>query len=82
MKVLCSLMVGLLVLGAASVATAQIAAGNIYGNVADEQGARLPGVTVTLSSKSIGSRDDSDRRGGPVPFLEYRQGHLCSYPQL
>ena len=74
MKVLRSLMVGLLVLGAASVATAQIATGNIYGNVSDEQGARLPGVTVTLSSKSIGSRATVSDEAGQFRFLNIDRG--------
>ena len=62
-------MVGLLVLGAASVASAQIAAGNIYGTVTDEQGGRLPGVTVSGVSKSIGSRTTVTDEAGQFRFL-------------
>ena len=36
----------------AASAAAQIATGNIYGTVADQQGAVLPGVTVSLVSTS------------------------------
>jgi hypothetical protein len=35
---------------------AQIASGNIYGTVSDEQGGVLPGVTVTLIATSIGGQ--------------------------
>jgi hypothetical protein len=41
-------------LGAVSGAGAQIATGNIYGTVADEQGGVLPGVDVSLAATSIG----------------------------
>jgi len=34
-------------------ASAQQVTGNIYGSVVDEQGGRLPGVTVTLVAPSI-----------------------------
>jgi hypothetical protein len=40
--------------GAVSGAGAQIATGNIYGTVADEQGGVLPGVDVSLVATSIG----------------------------
>ena len=43
-----------LLAGAASGAGAQIASGNIYGTVVDQQGGVLPGVDVTLLSTSIG----------------------------
>jgi hypothetical protein len=56
------------------VVTAQIATGNIYGNVVDEQGARLPGVTVTLSSKSIGSRATVTDDAGQFRFLNIDKG--------
>jgi hypothetical protein len=43
-----------LVVGAVTGARAQIATGNIYGTVVDEQGGVLPGVDVTLVATSIG----------------------------
>src|SRR5439155_16375265 len=46
------LLLGLLV----SAAGAQIAGGNIYGTVVDQQGAVLPGVDVTLASPTIGGQ--------------------------
>src|SRR3989454_1294998 len=53
MKRVLVLMCALLV-SAASIAGAQIASGNIYGTVVDEQGGVLPGADVTLLSTSIG----------------------------
>ncbi len=53
MKRVLVLMCALLV-GAASGAGAQIASGNIYGTVVDDQGGVLPGADVTLLSTSIG----------------------------
>jgi hypothetical protein len=53
MKRVLVLMCALLV-SAASMAGAQIASGNIYGTVVDEQGGVLPGADVTLLSTSIG----------------------------
>ena len=47
MKRVLVLMVALLV-GAAASAGAQIATGNIYGTVVDQQGGVLPGVNVTV----------------------------------
>jgi hypothetical protein len=43
-----------LCVGAASASNAQIATGNIYGTVSDQQGGVLPGVTVSAVAKSIG----------------------------
>src|SRR5438552_1761254 len=43
-----------LAIGAASATSAQIASGNIYGTVTDQQGAVLPGATVSVVAKSIG----------------------------
>jgi hypothetical protein len=37
-------------------ASAQIASGNIYGTVVDQQGGVLPGVDVTLTAVSIGGQ--------------------------
>src|SRR5205809_76415 len=53
MKRVLLLMCALLV-SVASIAGAQIASGNIYGTVVDEQGGVLPGADVTLLSTSIG----------------------------
>jgi hypothetical protein len=48
------LSVMLLIGGLAVNASAQIAGGNIYGSVVDQQGGVLPGVDVTLTAVSIG----------------------------
>lgn len=74
MKVIRPLMMVLLVLAAASVANAQIATGNIYGSVSDQQGARLQGVTVTLTSKAIGSRATVTDEVGQFRFLNIDKG--------
>ena len=50
-------------LALAPVATAQQLTGNVYGNVADEQGGRLPGVTVTLAGPGAPKTQTSDARG-------------------
>src|SRR5436190_4749687 len=52
LSVTATLLLGVLVSGAG----AQIAGGNIYGTVADQQGAVLPGVDVTLASATIGGQ--------------------------
>ncbi|HWZ86143.1 MAG TPA: carboxypeptidase regulatory-like domain-containing protein [Thermoanaerobaculia bacterium] len=44
-------------------ASAQQVTGNIYGHVVDEQGARLPGVTVTLSGIGAAKTQTTDSRG-------------------
>src|SRR5919204_3585699 len=65
-----------LVVGAAGPAAAQIASGNIYGTVADEQGGVLPGATVTLVSTSIGGqpRTTVSDAGGQFRFLNLDPG--------
>jgi hypothetical protein len=55
MRRACIVIIALL-LATASRAGAQIASGNIYGTVTDEQGGVLPGVTVTLVATSIGGQ--------------------------
>ena len=68
MKRVLVLMCALLV-SAASVAGAQIASGNIYGTVVDEQGGVLPGADVTLLSTSIGGAPRTtvtDSRAAPA----------------
>jgi hypothetical protein len=57
-------------LALAPIASAQQLTGNIYGYVADEQGARLPGVTVTLSGIGAARSQTSDAKG------EYRFPNL------
>jgi hypothetical protein len=44
-------------------ASAQQLTGNIYGRVVDEQGGRLPGVTVTLSGIGAAKSQTTDARG-------------------
>jgi hypothetical protein len=60
-----------LCLGVASVGSAQIATGNIYGTVSDQQGAVLPGATVSIVAKSIGGtpRTAVTDAGGQFRFL-------------
>ena len=60
-----------LCLGVASVGSAQIATGNIYATVSDQQGAVLPGATVSLLAKSIGGtpRTTVTDAGGQFRFL-------------
>ena len=50
-------------LALAPVAQAQTLTGNIIGNVTDEQGARLPGVTVTLTGNGAKKTQTTDARG-------------------
>jgi hypothetical protein len=45
------------------IASAQQLTGNVYGNVVDEQGGRLPGVTVTLSGIGAPKSQTTDARG-------------------
>ncbi|MEO8432210.1 MAG: carboxypeptidase-like regulatory domain-containing protein, partial [Acidobacteriota bacterium] len=42
---------------------AQNQTGNVYGNVTDEQGGRLPGVSVTLSGVGAPNTQVTDARG-------------------
>ena len=55
----------------ASVASAQISTGNIYGTVVDQQGAVLPGVSVSIVANSIGGqpRTTVSDAGGQFRFL-------------
>src|SRR5262245_19441157 len=66
-RVLC-LTLALLTSALAPGASAQIATGNIYGTVADQQGGVLPGVDVTLTAVSIG--------GQPRTTVTDAQGHF------
>jgi len=57
----------------ASSAFAQISTGNIYGTVADESGAVLPGVTVTLTGNA-GTQSTSSGSDGVFRFLGLSNG--------
>ena len=59
-------------LALAPAARAQQLIGNIYGHVTDEQGGRLPGVTVTLTG--VGAESPDDRRPRRVPVPEPQSG--------
>src|SRR4051812_49578547 len=61
---------------AAPAARAQIAGGNIYGSVTDQNGGVLPGVDVTLVAVSIGGqpRTTGTHGQGPFPFLNPHAG--------
>src|SRR5262249_34289925 len=48
--------------------SAQIATGNIYGTVADQQGGVLPGVDVTLTAVSIGGQPRTTVTDGQGQF--------------
>jgi hypothetical protein len=64
----------LLLASLAPAAFAQVAAtGNVYGTVADESGAVLPGATVTLSG-DLGSRTTTTDAGGEFRFLNVDHG--------
>src|SRR6185295_13271841 len=66
-RVLC--LVFVLLAGAmAADAGAQIAGGNIYGTVTDQQGGVLPGVDVTLTSVSIGGQPRTTVTDGQGQF--------------
>ena len=58
-------------------ASAQQLTGNIYGYVADEQGGRLPGVTVTLTGRRR-REDPDDGCARPVPVPQPLAGVLPS----
>ena len=60
-------------LALAPAALAQVARGNIYGKVSDEQGAVLPGATVTLTG-AFGTRTTSSDVSGGFRILNVDQG--------
>src|SRR5437667_10680968 len=69
-----SLVLGLaLLLGLAPGAFAQIATGNIYGTVADQSGAVLPGAAVSLTS-DFGNRSTTSGSQGDLRFLNLDAG--------
>jgi hypothetical protein len=63
----------ILLLGPLSVAWAQVATGNVFGTVMDEQGAVLPGVNVTLSG-DFGTRTTTTGSNGEFRFLSLDNG--------
>lgn len=63
-----SLVLGLAALFLAPAAMAQTTGGNIYGSVADESGAVLPGSTVSVVSKAIGGAPRASTTGGQGDF--------------
>ena len=65
----------LAVLGWLPGAWAQTAGGNIYGTVADESGAAMPGATVTLSNPGFGSRTTTAGAQGEFRFLSIDPGN-------
>jgi hypothetical protein len=71
MKLWFVLLMVALCIGAASAGSAQIATGNIYGTVSDQQGGVLPGVNVSVVAKSIGGapRTTVTDTGGQFRFL-------------
>ncbi|HXK09948.1 MAG TPA: TonB-dependent receptor [Vicinamibacteria bacterium] len=58
----------------APAARAQISTGNIYGKVTDQQGAALPGGTITLTGATIGARTTTSGAGGEYHFLNLDPG--------
>jgi hypothetical protein len=62
-----------LVLALSGVASAQIAAGNVYGVAKDESGALLPGVSVTITSE-YGTRSSVTGSDGAFRFLSLERG--------
>jgi hypothetical protein len=62
-----------LVLALAGVASAQIAGGNVYGTVTDQQGAVMPGVSVTLVGET-GTRSATSGTDGTFRFLGVERG--------
>jgi hypothetical protein len=68
MKRVLSLIFALLVGVFAPAASAQIAGGNIYGTVTDQNGGVLPGVDVTLQATSIGGQPRTTVTDGQGQF--------------
>src|SRR4030095_1223463 len=60
-------------LGLLPAAFAQLTRGNVYGKVADESGAVLPGATVTLSG-GFGTRSTVSDKDGQFRFLNLDHG--------
>src|SRR4029077_13089529 len=66
--------IGLALLAFSGALLAQQLTGNIFGNVTDEQGGRLPGVTVTLSGIGAPKTETTDARG-EYRFLNLSPGN-------
>ncbi len=66
--------IGLALLAFSGALVAQQLTGNIFGNVTDEQGGRLPGVTVTLSGIGAPKTETTDARG-EYRFLNLSPGN-------
>jgi len=64
----------LLLASGAPRAAAQISKGNIYGTLADESGAVVPGATVTLAGSTIGTRTTTSATTGDFRFLNLDPG--------
>jgi hypothetical protein len=62
-----------LALALAGTSSAQIAAGNVYGTVKDQQGAVMPGVNVTLAG-DVGTRTAVSGADGSFRFLNVNRG--------
>lgn len=60
-------------LGLAAAARAQVARGSVYGTLSDEQGAPLPGLSVTLSG-AAGARSTTTDAKGAFRLLAVDQG--------
>ncbi len=63
-----------LLLSTVPAAWAQLATGNVYGIVNDEQGGALPGASVTISGVTIGSRSTTADSAGNFRFLNLDPG--------
>ena len=63
-----------LLLCAAPAAWAQLATGNVYGIVNDEQGGALPGAGVSISGVNIGTRSTTADSAGNFRFLNLDPG--------
>lgn len=66
--------VALLLLVAALPAAAQLQTGDLFGKVADDQGAALPGVTVTLTGSAGAPQAQVSDEGGRFRFLKLYPG--------
>ena len=62
------------VLAAVPAAWAQLASGNVYGVVNDEQGGALPGASVNISGATIGARSTTSDSAGNFRFLNLDPG--------
>jgi Carboxypeptidase regulatory-like domain/TonB-dependent Receptor Plug Domain len=63
-----------LIIGLAPAARAQLATGNIYGEVSDASGAVLPGATVTLTGPNVGTQTTTTGTKGEFRFLNLDPG--------